>query len=112
MLVQRLLTEMQMLGHTWVDVLKVDVEGFEYETFQHLARSGAGMPFTQLQLEVHFGWSSAQRANFVQLNLLKNLLSHGLRPMSVEPNIYFNPQACMEFALINMNECGNVVTPL
>ena len=106
---------LQTLGHSWVDVLKIDVEGSEFETFEQLRLLQSGLPFTQLQMEVHFGWGSTggeTHANAAQLNLLSDLMESGLRTMSVEPNIYYNGQTCMEFAMIQMDRCGNVVTPL
>jgi hypothetical protein len=72
---------MQNLGHTWLDVLKVDVEGSEFDVFHHLAALNHGMPFTQLQLEVHFGVNTPY-ANRQALALLYNLMSRGLRTMS------------------------------
>jgi Methyltransferase FkbM domain len=68
----------QELGHTWVDVLKVDIEGSEFEVMHHLAALNHGMPFTQLQVEVHFGWNSVN-PNRQALALLYNLMSRGLR---------------------------------
>jgi hypothetical protein len=28
-----------------------------------------------------------------------------------EPNIYYAPQTCTEFAMMRVNKCGDVVTP-
>lgn len=39
-----------MLGHNWIDVLKIDVEGSEYEAFAAIAAMPGGLPFTQLQV--------------------------------------------------------------
>ena len=41
---------MQKLGHSWVDVLKIDVEGSEFAVFERLGALGRGMPFTQMQV--------------------------------------------------------------
>lgn len=105
----------QKLGHSWVDVLKIDVEGSEYAVFEHLSSLGRGMPFTQVQVEVHHNKVLAPEQkghrNAAQLSLLRALMQSGLRCMSLEPNIYFNAQKCDEFALIQMDDCGNVVTP-
>lgn len=104
-----------MLGHNWVDVLKIDVEGSEFETFAALGALEDSMRFTQLQVEVHFassaGLGRVPNANREALKLLHSLMRSGLRTMSVEPNIYYAPQTCVEFAMIRMDECGNVITP-
>jgi hypothetical protein len=41
------------LGHDWIDVLKMDVDGSEQSSLAHIADlPGDAMQFTQLQLEV------------------------------------------------------------
>lgn len=43
------------LGHEWVDLLKIDIEGFEWELFNDFyAIHGASLPATQLLVEFHF----------------------------------------------------------
>ena len=42
-------TIMEELGHSWVDVLKVDIEGFEWGVLEALVGSDEPLPFTQLQ---------------------------------------------------------------
>lgn len=42
---------MQELGHDWVDVLKIDIEGAEWEVLDSILRSPGIAPFTQLQVE-------------------------------------------------------------
>jgi hypothetical protein len=49
---------MQTLGHQWIDVLKMDIEGSEYKSLGFLANlPGDAMRFTQLQLELHQQWA-------------------------------------------------------
>jgi hypothetical protein len=106
---------LQALGHDWVDVFKIDVEGSEYGTFEYLTSHKDGMRFTQVQVEIHFGMTDgavgARNANVRQLKLLESLMQKGFRVFNFEPNIYFAGQTCHEFSLINMDICGNVVTP-
>jgi hypothetical protein len=106
---------MQKLGHNWVDVFKIDVEGSEYETFAAIAALKDGMRFTQLQVEVHLsmgaGWVKMENGNREALKMLYGLMSNGFRTMSLEPNIYSAGQTCMEFGLIRLDDCGNVFTP-
>ena len=43
------------LNHTWIDVLKVDIEGSEWEMFRDFyAEEHATLPVTQLLVEFHF----------------------------------------------------------
>ena len=39
------------IGHDWIDVLKVDIEGAEWPMLKGLLDSGSVLPFTQLQVE-------------------------------------------------------------
>lgn len=41
---------MQELGHDWVDVLKIDIEGAEWEVLDSILRTPGIAPFTQLQV--------------------------------------------------------------
>lgn len=104
---------MQTLGHDWVDVLKMDIEGSEFQGLGHLAAlPGDAMRFTQLQLELHWGrGAAASSPNVAQLRLLHALRARGYRMSLLEPNIYFNAQTCHEIAMIKMDACGNVVAP-
>jgi Methyltransferase FkbM domain len=103
---------MQTLGHEWVDVVKMDVDGSEFDALGYLGNlPGDAMRFTQLLLEVHLTKTGHfQRRNAIQLNLLRNLLSHGFRTTAVEPNIYYGGKTCDEVSLIKTDNCGNIVT--
>lgn len=76
-----MLERLQRLGHAWVDVLKVDIEGSEYSAFSQVASQHSVLPFTQLQLEVHVmdDVKDAGRS----LALLYNFLHAGLRSVAV-----------------------------
>lgn len=101
------------MGHDWVDVVKMDIEGSEYATLGFIADlPGDAMRFTQLQLEMHQMWApDPQQPNVAQFETLRGLMSHGFRTTVLEPNIYSAPQTCHELAFIKMDDCGNVVTP-
>jgi FkbM family methyltransferase len=45
-----LATIMRELGHTWVDILKIDVEGAEWDAFQGQLAMPGPLPFTQMQV--------------------------------------------------------------
>ena len=44
---------MAELGHDWVDVLKIDIEGAEWPVLKALLKTGKVLPFTQLQVRLH-----------------------------------------------------------
>ena len=44
------------LGHDWVDVLKIDIEGAEWAVLKALLKTGAVLPFTQLQVRACHLW--------------------------------------------------------
>lgn len=105
---------MQTLGHDWVDVLKMDIEGSEFQALGYLASlPGDAMRFTQLQLEIHHEWSDRRSMpNVAHLSMLHALLERNFRMTLLEPNIYFAAQTCHELAMLKMDECGNVITPM
>lgn len=72
------------------------------------------MRFTQLQLELHFGWGGrgGEMPNVDHLELLHGMLESNYRMTLLEPNIYFAAQTCHELAMLKVDECGNVVTPM
>ena len=43
-------TIMSDLGHRWIDVLKIDIEGAEWRALEGLVAKQAPLPFTQLQV--------------------------------------------------------------
>ena len=48
--VKSLSTIMKELKHSWIDVLKIDIEGAEWPVLKALIRSKKALPFTQLQV--------------------------------------------------------------
>jgi len=80
---------MKMNGHTHIDILKVDIERWEFETLTTLvkpyAASGKPLPFGQLQLEIHI-WNMSF-AEYLQW--WETLEAAGLRPFWTEPNLVY-----------------------
>jgi hypothetical protein len=95
-------------NHTFIDILKIDIEGAEFEAVEALidayplasssswfsdkgksGRAGGGLPFGQLQLEVHvrdnMPWTYFPRF----LLWWEKLEKAGLRPFSIEPNLVY-----------------------
>lgn len=101
---------MAELGHTYIDLLKFDIEGFEWQLIETEILPSATPP-EQLSFEVH-----TQKANpayvppslvgdkgYVQVNrLFKSLYDKGYRVASKELNS--GDPACAEFVLLNVKE--------
>jgi hypothetical protein len=106
------LTEtMKELGHSHIDLLKFDIEGFEWQLFQSQLLNGSSEKLPeQLSFELH-----TQKANpayvphenvkdkgFVQVNeLFRALYDKGYRVTSKEINS--GDPACAEFVAVNVN---------
>ncbi|KAF8890931.1 methyltransferase domain-containing protein [Infundibulicybe gibba] len=104
---------MKMNGHTHIDILKIDIEGWEFETVTTLVKSylsaGLPLPFGQLQLEIHI-WNKSF-AEF--LTWWETLEEAGLRPFWTEPNLVYqnyNKQGTSDLAEYSfLNIKGNNV---
>ncbi len=130
---------MTVLGHQWVDVLKIDIEGHEWELFTVFYSSpNARLPATQLLVEFHWigaetAWKVGSGATDLPcsyctlLNLLEAytmlyayqvldaILADNYRVFSVEPNYYCLEGACarnlVEFAFIRVSNDGHICSP-
>jgi hypothetical protein len=76
-------------GHTHINILKIDIEGWEFETITTLHNpyiaSGEPLPFGQLQLEIHI-WGKT----FAEyLTWWETLEKAGLRPFWTEASFFF-----------------------
>ncbi|MFO0820603.1 MAG: FkbM family methyltransferase [Pirellulales bacterium] len=79
--VHRLSTIMKMLGHTRIDVLKMDVEGTEFECLPEILDTG--VEIDQLLIEIHYNsptrsWAEARR-------LLRRLMDTGFTCFNISP---------------------------
>ncbi|KAG0078100.1 hypothetical protein BGZ92_001637 [Podila epicladia] len=108
-------TIMKENGHNWIDVLKVDIEGYEYETMSALMDSFAGstLPFSQLQIEFHLLSGQYVTNDVKGFNRFKTWFErlegmhlrpfwneHNLIPMvAYDPNVGF---ACIEYSFLNI----------
>ncbi|KAG8907979.1 hypothetical protein FRB99_001145 [Tulasnella sp. 403] len=80
-------TLMKMNGHDFIDILKIDIEGFEFSVLTDIinAYKGRPLPFGQLQLEIH-AWGKT----FLEvLTWWEALEAAGLRPFHTEPNLVY-----------------------
>jgi hypothetical protein len=74
-------------GHTFIDILKVDVEAAEFDALTSFVNGHlhGDLPIGQLQLEIH---AENDRANFQWFrSWWESLEAAGLRPFSLEPNL-------------------------
>merc|ERR1712137_927535 len=103
---KKLSETMQLLGHDSVDVLKFDIEGFEWKLFQSEILGLKSLP-RQLAFELHTQGSKpiavpphlVRGKDFVEVNrLFLALHDVGYRVVSKEMNIY--DDKCAEFVLV------------
>ena len=106
--VQTLSTLMSELGHKWLDVLKIDIEGGEWKVFESLFATMHRIPATQIQVELHF----LGDVNTV-LSFFKKMREKGFRVFSVEPNYYGrtaeNARLMIEYSFIQVDGYGSIV---
>lgn len=83
-----LLGHMQVLGHTAIDVLKIDCEGCEWDVFDALLEGGGPLPFNQLLIELHLDNATGHQA--IHDNMFKffeGMEARGFRAYAREVNI-------------------------
>jgi FkbM family methyltransferase len=68
-----LLQEMEANGHTFIDLLKIDIEGFEYEVLE--SALAANIPIKQICVEFHDFFPEIPKAKTT--NMIRLLGSHG-----------------------------------
>ncbi|KAF9355757.1 hypothetical protein BGX26_006196, partial [Mortierella sp. AD094] len=102
-------TLMKENGHEWIDILKVDIEGSEYPTFDAIMDDfGDVLPFSQLQIELHVRQDFVDFPRF--LKWWERLESKGVYPWWTEINIsptYSGQRAwASEYCFINTRDSG------
>ena len=106
--VQTLGSMMSNLGHTWIDVLKIDIEGGEWDIFKKLFESPQIIPATQIQIELHFLGDAK-----TVLNFFENMEKRRFRVFSVEPNYYGrssdNAKLMIEYSFIQVGKYGHIL---
>ncbi|KAJ6536581.1 methyltransferase domain-containing protein [Mycena vulgaris] len=78
--------------HTFIDVLKIDIEGNEFlalEAVMDAFKSGGVLPFGQLQLEIHATGETDYKRFPVFLEWWERLEEMGLRPFYSEANLVY-----------------------
>jgi Methyltransferase FkbM domain len=77
------------VGHTFIDILKIDIEGGEFDALTPFitAHAEGVLPVGQLQLEIH---ASGGHERFEYFNSWwESLEAAGLRPFWTEPNLVY-----------------------
>ena len=109
--VRTLATLMRESGHAWIDLLKIDVEGAEWEALESLVAQSGGqaLPITQAQVEFHVGWGGHGPQDAV--DLLEALDGAGMRVFHVEENAVCDTCAGQfeEIAFANVGAGGRMV---
>jgi len=98
---------MKLNGHTFIDILKIDIEGGEFDALTALveAHVNGDLPFGQLQVEIHTYGDHKDLQWF--LKWWGTLEAAGLRPFSLEPNLIHVTLTCggpevVEYSLMNI----------
>lgn len=103
---------MRDLGHKWIDVLKMDVEGAEYSVLQsivqHYKRANQTVPITQAQIEYHQHDKQPTRQDLIAT--LTAFEKSGFRAFHSEYNYRGEPWHYIEFAYLHVDDNGKVVT--
>jgi len=116
-------TLMEMNGHTFIDILKIDIEGFEFPALRSLIEYydsvNKPLPFGQLQIEIHAdrqpGVTDESKAFKEFLDWWETLERAGLRPFWTEPNLVFvninlgQRPALAEYSFINIKADHDVL---
>merc|ERR1712232_1163355 len=97
-LVMESLTDtMSRLGHSWIDILKVDVEASEWSVFKALIQAGT-LPFSQLLIELHYADPSETFAFFEGLE--RSGFRIFARETNHQPCVAGRLPVAVEFALV------------
>ncbi|KAF8588007.1 hypothetical protein K439DRAFT_1385251 [Ramaria rubella] len=107
-------TLMKMNGHNFIDILKIDIEGAEFDALTSLINHYLSMtppqplPIGQLQLEVHAAGDVWGNDMSKLLKWWEKLEEAGLRPFWTEPNLVYlnlyrgNAPVYSEYSFINI----------
>ena len=102
---------MAELGHSWVDVLKMDVEWEEYNVLPaiiaHYSALNHTVPVTQALIEYHHKAGNPKMSHLV--HTLKEMENIGFRTFSTEYNINGEPWNFIEYSYLNVNSKGQLM---
>ncbi|KAJ7079592.1 methyltransferase domain-containing protein [Mycena belliarum] len=80
---------MQELGHEFIDIWKIDIEGSEFSALKAVIESfeGKPLPFGQMQIEIHIGYEAGMNTVGAIDDWWTMLEDAGLRPFWTELNL-------------------------
>ena len=102
--VKKLSTIMQELGHEWVDVLKIDIEGHEWPVLEGMIADKTPFPFTQMQVSVD---ARIHGIICMPCTLVAHLHDRLLAPKGVAKRIEFSLISILGYAW-SLVRCGYV----
>ncbi|KAK4694547.1 hypothetical protein P7C71_g3062, partial [Lecanoromycetidae sp. Uapishka_2] len=106
-------TVMEKNNHDYIDILKVDVEGAEFDSMTTFMDdyADADLPVGQLVMELHL--DNPAKWNFVKVtNFMERLESFGLRITAYELNlgsVARGPPKYNEYAWVNTRDPKNIL---
>ena len=86
---RKLISYSPPIGHTFIDILKIDIEGSEFDLLVSFLNSHTDgeLPISQLQLEIHV-WGGRKRFDYF-VKWWEAFKVLGLRPFRMEPNLVY-----------------------
>ncbi|KAK1976464.1 methyltransferase domain-containing protein [Colletotrichum cereale] len=109
---------MEMNGHDYVDILKMDIEKAEFDALDGMHRDfplsvGEELPIGQLMIEIHLSEDTNSKT---LLDWWERLEAHGLRAAWTEPNLLAvtmqvcHKDPCMaEYTMINVHDTKSIL---
>ena len=97
------------LGHDWVDIWKMDIEGGEIDFIADLGARPEQMRFTQIILEVHYAARPEKPPATDSAQLLQTLQDNNYHSFFLEVNIWNAPLTCVELAYIKIDPVTGLV---
>ena len=93
-------------NHKFIDILKIDIEGFEFATLTHLLehsqKRGIPLPFGQLQIQLHT-WDTDFKTFLKWFESLERL---GLRPFWTVSSIFASFLSSILFMVLTVFDLG------
>ena len=101
---------MRELGHHWVDILKIDIEGKEWDVLGNLLQgTGPGIHAKKLLVELHYPWAVSESQIW---DTLEAVALDNFRLFSVEPNAHSpSTRSSLGFSYIKVSPDGHVCIP-
>jgi len=92
-------------GHLWIDILRMDIEGGEYQAFDTILKDFDTLPFSQLLIQLHGGVSVVAWDKFLQW--WDSVEARGVYPWWSEPIVKARvqggelPSSSSEYSFLN-----------